>query len=158
MVCLCRSARFLRAYVTDTQEIVFRASALSKRLPRALKSLRFCSLESPSSSSKNEVIHCSDAARPQFFVRSAECDEALLRCHSFEKVDPSSRPVVQKHLKIFFARLLSISPHLGRERRLLLRHDGISMPPSHFAICQHLILLSDALILTAREVGRCGFG
>jgi hypothetical protein len=40
--------RVMRAYVTDTREIVLRASALSKRLPRALKSLRFCSSESPS--------------------------------------------------------------------------------------------------------------
>jgi hypothetical protein len=40
--------RAMRAYVTDTREIVLRASALSKLLPRALKSLRFCSSESRS--------------------------------------------------------------------------------------------------------------
>jgi hypothetical protein len=41
----------VQTYVADRRKIVFRASALSKRLPRALKSLRFCSSESPSLSS-----------------------------------------------------------------------------------------------------------
>jgi hypothetical protein len=160
VACLSRSARFLRAYVTDTQEIVFRASALSKRLPRALKSLRFCSSESPSlSSNRTRVIHCSDAARPQFFIqRSAERDEGLLRCHPFEEIDPCSCPVTQKHPEVFLARSLSISPHFGREHRLLLRHDGIAVPPAQFAVCQHLILLSDALIVTARKAGRGASG
>jgi hypothetical protein len=85
-VCLDRNARFPRAYVTDTREMVFRASALSKRLPSALKSLRFCS------------------------------------------------------------------------DGLFLRHGRIPMAPSQLAICQRLILLSDALIVTARKVGRCAFG
>jgi hypothetical protein len=147
-------ARFLRAYVTDTREIVFRASALSKRLPRALKSLRFCPSESPSLSSNRTRSFIAVMLQDPSFSFNARPSATIAALSTFRE----SRSALSTHYsetpRNISCRLLSIGPHFGREHGLVLRHGRIPMPPSQFAICQHLILLSNALIITARKVGR----